>query len=110
MPDLPPLIIGSNGYVASINPSTGEELWRTPLQQGFLSSTSHSDVSVLVVGGIIFAGSRGHLFCLAVEDGAIIWSNDLKGMGYNDVSLAIQGVSVQFIQKVEQRSSGSNAG
>ena len=30
------------------------------------------------------------------------------GMGYNDVSLAMQNVSVQFLQKVERSSSGSS--
>jgi outer membrane protein assembly factor BamB len=110
MPDLPPLVIGSNGYVAALNPPTGEEMWRTQLKQGLFSSTSGSDVSVIVVGSIIFAGSCGHLFCLAIEDGAVLWANDLKGFGYNDVSLAMQGVSVQYLQKVEQRSSGSKAG
>jgi len=103
----PPLIIGSNGYVAAIDVMDGRELWRTALQTGIFSTTSHSDVSVLVQGGFVLAGSRGHLFCLDAENGSILWHNELKGMGYNDVSLAMQNVSVQFLQKVERSSSNS---
>ena len=38
------LIIGSNGYVAAIDVMDGNELWRTALQTGIFSTTSHSDV------------------------------------------------------------------
>ena len=104
-----PLIIGSNGYVAAIDLMDGRELWRTKLQTGVFAATTNQDVSVLVQGGFIFAGSRGHLFCLDVESGSILWKNELKGMGYNDVSLAMQNVSVQFLQKVERSSSPSGS-
>jgi outer membrane protein assembly factor BamB len=101
-----PLIIGSNGYVAAIDVMDGRELWRTKLQTGVFTATAHSDVSVLVQGGFVLAGSRGHLFCLDVENGTVLWHNELQGMGYNDVSLAMQNVSVQFLQKVERSHSG----
>jgi len=71
-----PLIIGTNGWVVSIEPTTGATLWSTTLQTGkMLSSTSHQDVSVLVRGGVVFAGAAGHLFCQRrqpdAEDGAV---------------------------------------
>lgn len=103
-----PLIIGSNGYVAAIDLTDGRELWRTRLQTGVFAATNSQDVSVLVQGGFVFAGSHGNLFCLDVESGSIVWSNELSGMGYNDVSLAMQNVSVQFLQKVERSSSSSS--
>jgi outer membrane protein assembly factor BamB len=103
-----PLLIGSNGYVAAIDVTTGSELWRTKLQTGVFTATAHSDVSVLVQDKFVFAGSRGHLFCLDVESGSILWHNELQGMGYNDVSLAMQNVSVQFLPKVERSSSSSS--
>lgn len=102
------LIIGSNGYVAAIGVMDGRELWRTRLQTGVFTATAHSDVSVLVQDKFVLAGSRGHLFCLDVENETVLWHNELKGMGYNDVSLAMQNVSVQFLQKVEKSSSGSS--
>ena len=99
-----PLIIGSNGFVSRIDPASGEELWRTPLLPGLLSKTAYVDVSVLLRGDVVFAGACGHLLCLALDDGRILWKNELKGMGYNDVALAMEGVSVQFLQKVQRSS------
>lgn len=101
------LIVGSNGYVAAIDALTGSELWRTKLQSGLLGSTRYQDVSVLIRDGAVYAGSCGHLFCLSLADGEILWSNGLKGMGYNDISLAMDGISIQFLQKTERTASGN---
>ncbi len=98
-----PLIIGSNGFVVALDPLTGVEIWRTKLQSGILNATKWQDVTVLVHDGIVFAGSQGHLFGLSVADGSILWSNGLKGLGYNDVSLAVEGTSVQFVLKKQTR-------
>ncbi|MCU0781364.1 MAG: PQQ-like beta-propeller repeat protein [Akkermansiaceae bacterium] len=102
-----PLIIGSHGAVAAIDPETGSVLWKTLLETGsFMSSTKAQDVSVLVQGGMVFAGGFGHLFCLEANSGRILWHNPLKGFGHNDISLAMDGVSVQFLAKVERSSNG----
>ena len=101
-----PIIIGTNGSVAAIEPSTGEILWATELRTGgLLSSTRGEDVSVILRDGQVFAGCSGHLFCLSAETGDILWHNDLKGFGHNDVSLALEGVSVQYLEKLVRRSS-----
>ena len=101
-----PLIIGTNGSIAAIESSTGEILWATELRTGgLLSSTRGEDVSVVLKDGHVFAGCSGHLFCLSVETGEILWHNDLKGFGHNDVSLAREGVSVQYLEKRAGRSS-----
>ncbi len=100
-----PLIIGTNGHIASINIETGEENWRTKLKSGFLSSTSYEDVSVLSHHGIVLAGCKGHLYCLSKDNGEILWHNELSGLGNNDVSLALEGVAIQYLQKVEKHSS-----
>jgi outer membrane protein assembly factor BamB len=104
-PRIEPLIIGSNGYVASIDPATGQENWRTGLPLGMMGGTSSCDVSVLVSDGRVLAGASGHLFGLDVEDGRILWQNDLKGMGFNDVSMAMEHISIQYLQKVVRSSS-----
>jgi len=99
------IIIGTNGSVAAIDPATGEILWATELRTGgILSSTRGEDVSVILRDGQVFAGCSGHLFCLSAESGDILWHNDLKGFGHNDVSLALEGVSVQYLEKVVRRS------
>jgi outer membrane protein assembly factor BamB len=103
-----PLIIGSNGFVSAIDRGTGAELWRTRLQEGLIKATHSADVSVLVRDGIIYAGSTGHLFALDMA-GKILWHNGLDGMGFNDVALAMEGVSVQFLQKTVQSNSSSSS-
>ena len=104
-PGMEPLILGTNGFVVAIDPANGSVLWQTKLAEGFFSATSNSDVAVLVRAGMVFAGSAGHLFCIDAQSGKILWHNPLKGLGNNDVSLAIEGVSVQYLEKVERRSS-----
>ncbi|PTX94600.1 PQQ-binding-like beta-propeller repeat protein [Opitutus sp. ER46] len=100
------LIIGCNGTVARIDPGTGKLAWKTSLKTGsLLSATSHEDVTVLLRGSIVFAGCAGHLFCLDGEDGKILWHNPLEGFGHNDVSLAMDGVSIQYLQKTQHTSS-----
>jgi outer membrane protein assembly factor BamB len=103
------LYIGSNGYVAAINPHTGEELWRKKLKEGLFSATHYEDVSVIVRDGIIYAGCSGHLFALSPA-GEVLWHNPLKGLGHNDLSLAFEGQSIQYLQKtVHQQSSSSSS-
>lgn len=99
------LFLGTNGSVACVDPATGEIRWQVELKGGgFVSSTSKQDVSVLLCGTIVFAGCAGHLFCLDANSGTILWHNPLTGFGHNDISLAMEGVSVQFLQKTERQS------
>ena len=101
------LYIGCNGHVSAIAARTGEELWRTKLKPGVLSATTLEDVSVIVRDGVIYAGCNGHLFAVS-PDGAILWHNPLRGMGHNDISLAFEGQSIQFVKKVVH-SGGANS-
>jgi outer membrane protein assembly factor BamB len=103
------LIIGSNGCVCGIDPQSGVEVWRTRLQEGVFNATHREDVSVLVRDGIVYAGSNGHLFAMSAETGKILWHNELKGLRFNDISLAFQGHSVQYLQKTVQRNTGTNS-
>jgi outer membrane protein assembly factor BamB len=104
------LYIGLNGSVSAIDPTSGTIQWTTPLKTGALiSATGRQDVSVLVKGEVLFAGAAGHLFCLNTSDGRVLWHNPLKGLGHNDVSLAMNGIAVQYITKVERSSSSSSS-
>jgi outer membrane protein assembly factor BamB len=91
------LYIGCNGFVAAIDPETGDERWRTPLVPGLLSETTCEDVCVLEHQGQVFAGCHGNLFCLDGAKGRILWRNELRGMGFNDVTLSIAGKSAQAV-------------
>ena len=95
------LIIGCNGFVSTIRINNGEEIWRTKLRDGIFGGSRGREVSVLIDGDQVFAGCHGRLYALAAQDGKILWSNELKGMGFNEVALAQQGTSTQFITRVE---------
>jgi outer membrane protein assembly factor BamB len=91
------LYIGCNGHVSAIDPSSDDEVWRASLSTGAFSSTSHQDVCILEHEGKVYAGCQGHLFALDANTGDILWKNDLTGLGYNDVTLAFAGKSVQYV-------------
>lgn len=91
------LYIGCNGYVAALRTTDGAELWHTALSTGFISATAREDVCVRQHQGRVHAGSHGHLFCLDGASGQILWMNQLSGLGYNDVTLAVGDKSVQFV-------------
>jgi outer membrane protein assembly factor BamB len=102
------LIIGCNGFVSAILANNGEELWRTKLREGVLGGSRGYDVSVLIDGDQIFAGCYGRIYALRPSDGGILWANDLKGMGFNEIALARQGTSTQFITRVEKTTTTSS--
>lgn len=84
-----PLYIGTNRFVAALDPRTGEELWRTKLPK----SAGGGPVTLQIKDRNIYAGYNGEVFCLAKNDGAIVWHNELRGMGYHPILLAMQGAS-----------------
>jgi outer membrane protein assembly factor BamB len=91
------LYIGCNGHVAAISTDSGAERWWTSLARGtILAATSFEDVCLLADAGRIYAGSHGHLFCIDAATGEILWHNELEGLGFNDVTLALRGQSIQF--------------
>lgn len=96
------LIIGCNGYVAAIDTIAGKEIWRTKLREGMLGGSRGNDVSVLVADSKVLAGCNGRIYGLNIADGSILWSNDLEGIGFNEVALAMQGVHTQYITRVER--------
>jgi outer membrane protein assembly factor BamB len=93
--------------VCAIEPQSGQEVWRARLQEGVFGATRSGDVSVIVKDGVVYAGSQGHLFALSAETGEVLWHNSLKGLRFNDISLAFEGHSVQFIQKTVERQNGT---
>lgn len=90
------LYIGTNGWVAAIDPQNGAEVWRTQMQTGGLFGAG-SDVCVLEHEGQVFVGCNGYVYALDGETGNILWENGLEGMSHNDVTLSIAGKSIQFV-------------
>ncbi len=91
------LYIGCNGSVAAVDPKTGDEVWRAPVVKGLLGGSVQQDVCILEDGGRVFAGCYGEIVALDAGTGEELWRNSLKGMGYNEVTLAMAGKSVQYV-------------
>jgi outer membrane protein assembly factor BamB len=73
--------VGVKGTVIAVDRATGEELWSTTLKGGDF-------VDVMVVDGDLFAASKGRLYRLDPGTGAVMWCNELPGMGWGIVSIA----------------------
>ena len=86
--------VGCNAEVAAIDLATGREVWRTDLTDT-AGMTAEEDVAVLHHGAVVLAGCHGHLFCLDAKTGKLNWHNGLEGMGWNDVSVSIDGKVAQ---------------
>ena len=97
------LIVGIGGYVLSIDPSSGAELWRTRLK-------GSGTVLLTVSGKRVFAGSNGRLFCLDLDSGEIIWANKLSGLGLGLVTFSGvgDGAAAELLAS-QQRAAGAAA-
>ncbi|MSR45749.1 MAG: hypothetical protein EXS13_01555 [Planctomycetes bacterium] len=82
------LFLGTHGYVAAIDQRTGVERWRTSLPD-----TGYSIVTLLFEEGRLLAASGGHAFALDPESGAILWHNELRGLGNSALCLATTRVA-----------------
>ncbi len=80
------LYVGTNRFVAAIDPGTGEERWRTKLPHG-----SGTVVTLVIKGRNLFVGHAGHAYCLDKRSGEIVWENGLPKMGYHSVLMAMEG-------------------
>jgi glucose dehydrogenase len=81
----------SNAKVAAINKKDGSIVWEVSLKKIVSSSLSYGLGQIMLEGDKLFIGSNGTLICLSAKDGALIWKNELKGWGYNFVSMANAG-------------------
>lgn len=95
------LIIGCNGYVVAVHTGSGEEMWRVKLRPGVLGGSRGSDVSVLINDNRVYAGCNGRIYAIDSASGTMLWENDLSGIGFNEVALAMQGINTQFISRIE---------
>jgi len=82
------LYILSNGKVAAINKKNGEIIWEVKLKQYLTTKVTMAIGQISVEENKIFVGAAGILLCLSTKDGSLIWKNELKGWGFNFVSIA----------------------
>jgi len=78
------IVLFLNGNVVRIDPLTGQVVWATKQPKGIHGRFA----TILIDGDVVLVGTNGHLFALDVEDGRILWLNELKGMGFGLVSVA----------------------
>lgn len=92
------LFLGTRGCVVRIRKCDGKELWRAKLKGRDL-------VVVAVEPDGIFACTRGRLWSLEPETGAIRWVNELPGLGYGPAVITSANqvpVTVAAIQAAAQ--------
>ena len=82
------LFILSNGRVAAINKKDGQIVWEVKLRPYVSSATSFAVGQISVEDNKIYVGISGVLLCLSTMDGSLIWKNELKGWGFQFVSMA----------------------
>ena len=85
------LYILSNGRVAAINKQNGEIAWEVKLKSYVKSGMLSSIGQLSLEGERLYVGVGGILLCLSAKDGSLVWVNELKGWGYNFVSIANAG-------------------
>lgn len=76
------VFVGFNSRVAALDRSTGELVWqwRSPSGSGY--------VAVLVDGDQVIVSVQGYTYCLAPDDGRLLWKNELEGFGVGVPCLA----------------------
>jgi outer membrane protein assembly factor BamB len=89
------LFVGTKAQVAAIDKNSGETRWLTKLKGGLAGGSNF--VNLLVQDGRVYAHTYGELYCLDQETGAILWKNELSGLGYDIASLAIEGIPSSVI-------------
>lgn len=82
------LYILSKGRVAAVNKKDGTISWEIKLKEYHANSNGYNYGQISAEGDKLFVASSGILFCLRAKDGSLVWVNELKGWGYNFISMA----------------------
>lgn len=82
------LYIFSNGKIAAIEKRDGNIFWEVKIKDIFKKSTYASFGTIYEEEGKLYVGFSGHIICLNAKDGSLLWKNELKGWGYQPISIA----------------------
>lgn len=82
------LFIFSNGRVAAIDKKTGNINWEIKIKEYLGSGMRYYYGQISVEDDKLFVASSGMLLCISAKDGSFIWKNELKGWGYQFISMA----------------------
>lgn len=75
------IFVGIKHAVVALDERSGAEIWRAELRSG-------EYVTVLWDGQALLAANAGEIWRLDPASGAVLWHNQLKGLGRGLVSLA----------------------
>jgi len=98
------LFVGISGTVLALDKSSGTEVWRTDLPGSIF-------VNLVVEDNSIYAATRGEISSLDPANGAIRWSNPLKGLGRGLVCIGLPGgQNIAMAEKILQEEQAAAAG
>lgn len=81
------LYIFSNGRLAAINKKDGSIIWEINLKK-ILKYSGYNIGQLVEDGDRLYVGASGQIACLSAKDGALLWKNELKGWGFQFISIA----------------------
>ncbi|MBW8780339.1 MAG: PQQ-binding-like beta-propeller repeat protein [Verrucomicrobia bacterium] len=79
------LLVGIKKNVIAFNKATGERLWSTQLNATF----GDTFVSIIADRTQAYVHAKGELYCLDLFTGAIRWKDELQGLGFGLVTMAL---------------------
>ncbi|MEO7413945.1 MAG: PQQ-binding-like beta-propeller repeat protein [Opitutaceae bacterium] len=101
------LILGIKGSLVAFRRDTGEQLWKVHLK-------SNEFVTVVTDETRVYAHTKGELHCVDLLTGQTLWSDPLKGLGYDLASIAGPGLSAPssptMIEKKRQDHAAASSG
>lgn len=82
------LYLGIAGHICKIDPQTGKEMWRTKIGKNYpVHFIQHEKQIIATVMGVLTA--------VDAKTGTILWTNELKKLGYSVTSMVIGGKTLQ---------------
>lgn len=86
------VFVGGNGVVAALDPTTGVELWRTPLPKSMWSMSFY--VTLARSGDALYVGHGKMIHRLDALTGAVVWSRSVKGISTLPIVLTGRSAAV----------------
>ena len=83
---MPYLYVGANNKIAVIDAGTGRTIKEIVLNEAWLK-TGNRFINMIKKDGFLYAHTYGRLYCVDIGRGQVVWSNELKGMGFDIASL-----------------------
>ena len=100
------VFLGLRSTVVCIDAKTGATVWKKEVGTGF----GEGFVSLALAEKVVFAHTRGKLYCLDRATGSLEWLNPLEGLGFGTAFICCDssptGYGNTLLKKEDARSSG----